>query len=319
MSSNKFTFKQATKEKLKLRLALAGISGGGKTYSALRLAKHLAKGSPVAVIDTERGSARLYAPKPGESADEAKGTFDFLHCELESFHPKEYIEALDAAEEAVGASGVIVIDSLSHAWFGKDGVLEEVDKLGARMGSKFNAWGPVGQLQNQLIDRILHSKCHVIVTMRTKMEHVQEKDERNRTVVKKVGMKVIQRDDVEFEFTVYAVMDQDNNLRIEKTRCSALASTERHGGVFNKPGKELADILNNWLEAGGEPEVKVVVPQVSWDDKVAQGLEYIASAPTEMVDELKAYLTENFPKGVCPDPLRAQLGKALTEKLKAAS
>lgn len=314
---SKFAFKKATKEKLKLRLALAGISGGGKTYTALRLAKHLAKGNPTAVIDTERGSARLYAPKPGEAPDEAKGTFDFLHCELESFHPKEYIDALDAAEEAVGPDGVIVIDSLSHAWFGKDGVLEEVDKLGARMGSKFNAWGPVGQLQNQLIDRILHSKCHVIVTMRTKMEHVQEKDDRNRTVVKKVGMKVIQRDDVEYEFTVYAVMDQDNNLRVEKTRCSALAPTERHGGIFHKPGKELADILTGWLEAGGDPQP--APPPVDWNEKLDEGLRFIEEAPADMADSLKAYLAENFPKGKCPDPVRKKLGDALVAKLKGAA
>src|SRR5262245_45143039 len=52
-------FTRATKLEAKLRLALAAPSGAGKTYTALQLATHLS--GPIALIDTERGSASKYA------------------------------------------------------------------------------------------------------------------------------------------------------------------------------------------------------------------------------------------------------------------
>jgi ABC-type dipeptide/oligopeptide/nickel transport system ATPase component len=102
-------FTKATKEKIKVRLALSGASGSGKTYSALAIAElvediasHLA--TPVALIDTERGSSKKYADK-----------FNFDVCELNDFHPSRYIEAIQAAEQAGYAT--IIVDSLSHAWY----------------------------------------------------------------------------------------------------------------------------------------------------------------------------------------------------------
>jgi hypothetical protein len=82
-----------------------GISGGGKTYSALSIASHL--GKSIAHIDTEHGSASKYAD-----------LFTFDTCELTSFHPQNYIDAINAAS---GSYDVLIIDSLSHAWMGKDG------------------------------------------------------------------------------------------------------------------------------------------------------------------------------------------------------
>ena len=65
-------FKKATKKNAKLRLALFGVSGSGKSFSALRIATGLAgKNGKIAFIDTERGSASKYADR-----------FDFDVCEL---------------------------------------------------------------------------------------------------------------------------------------------------------------------------------------------------------------------------------------------
>src|SRR5438105_1436970 len=80
-------FKPATKKQSKLRLALTGPSGSGKKFSALSIASGL--GERIAVIDTEHGSASLYADK-----------FKFDVCNLESFSPDAYVEALKGAEEA---------------------------------------------------------------------------------------------------------------------------------------------------------------------------------------------------------------------------
>jgi len=295
-------FKKATKHQLKLRLALSGVSGGGKTYTALRIATNLVPGGKIAVIDTERESASLYA-------DEF--TFDTLP--LESFHPREYVEAIEAAESA--GYDVIIIDSLTHAWAGKGGVLEEKDKIAKRQpgGNSYTAWNEAGRLQDELVDAILRSRCHVIVTLRSKMDHVQEKDDRTgKTVVRKVGMKVVQRDDLEYEFTVWASMTHDNTMVVEKTRCAAL-----NGAVIARPGKEIAETLRTWLASGAtEAPVATAIakpaaaaPAKDWD-AIRSDL-YAKIADCRGVDELVALKSEidrAAPKG---SPIRTDVVEAM--------
>ena len=258
------SFKKATKHQLKLRFALAGVSGGGKTYSALRIATALVPGGRIAVIDTERESALLYA-------DEF--TFDTLP--LESFHPYEYIEAIAAAEAA--GYDVIIIDSLSHAWAGKDGVLDEKDRIAKRShsGNGYAAWSEAGKLQDALIDAITRSSCHVIVTMRSKIEHVQDVDDRGKKVVRKVGMKVIQRDDLEYEFTLFASMTNDNTLIVEKSRCKAL-----NGAIIKRPGQEIAETLRTWLNAGEPTASRELEDGASGHDAETEDGDAGAHAPT---------------------------------------
>lgn len=227
-------FVKAKRSQAKLRLALTGVSGGGKTFSALSLAKYL--GKKVALIDTERSSASLYA-----------GEFDFDTLNLDNFHPQNYIDAVNLA--ASGGYDVCIIDSLSHAWAGTGGTLELADAASKRTGAnRFSAWKDVTPIQNKLIDSIISAPMHMIVTMRSKTEYVVEKDEKGRSIPRKIGLAPIQRDQMEFEFTVFGEMDQDNNLIISKTRCSALA-----GKVYHKPGKDIAEVLISWL-SDGDPE-----------------------------------------------------------------
>jgi len=82
-------FKRATKEQAKLRMGIIGPAGSGKTYTALLTARNLVPDGKIAVLDTERGSASKYAD-----------IFEFDVCELESFHPENYIKTIQAAEEA---------------------------------------------------------------------------------------------------------------------------------------------------------------------------------------------------------------------------
>ena len=123
-------FQKATKRQAKLRMALIGPSGSGKTFTALTLATAL--GKRVGVIDTEHGSASKYADR-----------FAFDCLNLTSFSPGTYVEAIAAA--AAAGFDVLIIDSLSHAWSGKDGALEQVDKKAAasRSGNSFTAWRDV--------------------------------------------------------------------------------------------------------------------------------------------------------------------------------
>jgi hypothetical protein len=228
------TFQKATKKSARLRMALIGVAGAGKTYTALSIASNL--GKKIAVLDTERGSASKYSD-----------LFEFDVMEPESFAPKTYIDAIEAAAEA--GYDVIILDSLSHAWAGKDGALELVDRAARRAQSNnnFGAWRDVTPQHNAMVDTIIGAKIHIIATMRAKTEYVQEKDPKTgRTSVRKVGMAPVQRDGLEYEFDVVADIDSENNLVVGKTRCPAIA-----GAVFPKAGKEIALRLKNWLTDGG--------------------------------------------------------------------
>jgi len=239
-------FKKATKTQSRLRMAIVGPSGSGKTYTALGLASVM--GERVAVIDTERGSASKYAD-----------LFEFDVVELDSFHPQRYIEVIIAA--AAEGYDTLVIDSLSHAWVGADGVLAQVDRVTNRSNSKnsFAAWKDVTPLQNQLVDTILGSPLHIIATMRAKSEYVMEQINqggRMISVPRKVGVAPVQRSGIEYEFDVVADMDIHNTMTVTKTRCSAL-----NGAIIERPNAELAEILKAWLTDGAPMPEPPAQPQ----------------------------------------------------------
>lgn len=259
-------FQKARKEKSKLRLAIAGPSGSGKTYTALALATGL--GKRVAVIDTERGSASLYADK-----------FNFDEVTLADSHAvTEYIACIEEAD-AEGYD-VLVIDSLSHAWMGKDGALERVEANKARNnGNSFTAWRDVTPNHNRLVDAILGCNMHVIATLRAKTEYVQEKDANGKTVIRKVGLAPIQRDGMEYEFTLFGDMNHDHQLIVTKSRCDEFADA-----IITKPGKPMADKLLAWLNNGvkAAPRAKPVDAPVAEEEPEVQAT---ANTPDELTAE----------------------------------
>lgn len=241
-------FKKAVKHEAKLRLALIGPAGSGKTYSALSIAQHL--GERVAVVDTEHGSASKYAD-----------IFDFDTLAPDTFSPTVYIEAIEAAEEA--GYDVLILDSLSHAWAGKGGLLEFVDNQAKKnRGNSFMAWREATPLHNRLIDTMLACNLHLIVTMRSKTEYVVEQDARGKTTIRKVGLQPVQRDGLEYEFDVTADLDLDNMLIVSKTRCPALKDK-----TFAPAGENIAVILNEWLSGEPAPEPKPKVEKQSGNGK----------------------------------------------------
>lgn len=268
----KLEFKKATKSTARARVALTGPAGSGKTYTALAIAAHL--GQRVAVIDTEHGSASKYA-----------GIFSFDVLELESFAPAVYVEALDVAESA--GFDVVVVDSLSHAWMGKDGALEQVDRAAKRSGGNgFAAWRDVTPQHHALVEAMLACRAHVIVTMRSKMEYVIEENDKGKKVPRKIGMAPVQRDGLEYEFDVVGDLTLDNDLVIGKTRCPALRDQ-----VYRHAGEDVATVLRAWLQ-DGIPAVDRPKPEkpkaVATDDDVLEVLAQIRDAETlEALDAVK--------------------------------
>ena len=113
-------FKKAQRKAAKMRVALAGPSGAGKTLSALYLAYGVTGDwSKIALIDTEHGRAQFYA----ERSDLETGAF--LYDELTPpYSPDRYIQKVKEATAAVGSDGVVIVDSFSHAWDNEGGVLD---------------------------------------------------------------------------------------------------------------------------------------------------------------------------------------------------
>jgi len=270
---SKLAFKKATKLESRLRMALIGPTGSGKTFSALAIASGL--GERVAVIDTERGSASKYADR--------FGAYDVL--ELESFAPATYVEALKLA----GGEGydVVIVDSLSHAWMGKDGALEQVDRAAKRSaGNSFAAWRDVTPQHNQLVDALLRCPAHLIVTMRSKTEYVLEEDNRGKKVPRKVGMAPIQRDGVEYEFDVVAELNVEHDLCVTKTRMSEL-----DGMVTRNPGAALGKKIALWTRGekapppaaakngDDRPKFSIAFPNKDWNGIAMEG------APPAVLEE----------------------------------
>lgn len=227
-----------------LRMGITGPAGSGKTYTALKVATEFGV-DKVGIIDTEAKSARRYAKAFSRR---------FSALELDHFSPQEYIEAIQAAEQA--GIEFLVIDSLSHAWVGKGGVLEMADQAAKRnkTGNSFAAWRDVTPEHNRLVDTILRASMHIIATFRSKTEYVIDQGPQGKSVPRKVGLAPIQREGFEYEFDVFGDLDTDNNLVISKSRCPALS-----GAVINKPGIELATTLSNWVhppENPAEPWIK---------------------------------------------------------------
>lgn len=228
-------FRKAVKSNSRLRLALVGPAGSGKTYQALAIAAELAKstGRRTAVIDTENGSASKYSD-----------VYDFDVVELSSFDTTTYIEAIEAAGE--GGYGQLVIDSASHAWDGPGGLLEQKDRAGRSSANtnQWAAWGAVTPKYNRFIQVQQQSPCHLIVTLRSKTEWIL--DERNKP--RPVGLGAVQRPGYEYEYDVVGQLSRDHVLTIEKTRFESIDGRE-----YIKNASKLARDLLSSLAASPVP------------------------------------------------------------------
>jgi len=201
--------KKATKQQVKLKLAVQGPSGSGKTLGAIALAMSLSHSKKVCVIDTEHGSASLYADRYA---------FDVIDL-LPPYTSARYQEAIKAVSDA--GYEALVIDSITHQWDGEGGILDRKAELDKRPGSNsYTNWQSFTPEHSRFLESILKAPLHVIVTMRSKSEYVLTTNERGKQQPKKVGMAPIQRDGVEFEFTTVFDVQLDHKAAAIKDRTS---------------------------------------------------------------------------------------------------
>jgi hypothetical protein len=248
-------FAPARKEQLHARVALDGPTGSGKTWTALQWARILAgPDGPIGVIDTENRSAAYYAPPPGDTPTRVhwwEPPYVFGHMPwTPPYDPAKLARTVEAAATELGPTGVLVIDSLTHFWFGEGGTLDIVEKAAAKShGNKFAGWKSGTPIQRNMLDTIIHAPCHVIVTMRSKMEYVLQTNEKTgKQEPVKVGMAPEQRAGVEYEFTVVADKDLEHRLFVSKSRCDQIADAVAEPGRAHEPAQRFAA----WLSSGVE-------------------------------------------------------------------
>lgn len=159
-------FVPAKRRAIKLLVGVAGGTGSGKTYSALRLARGLAGDAPFALIDTENGRALHYADE-----------FAFEHASFAPpFSPARYLEHVKAAERYP----VIVVDSTSHEWAGEGGVLDmadaELERMGGRDSAKMASWIKPKAEHKAFVRELLRLDAHVILAFRAEPKVEMRKD-----------------------------------------------------------------------------------------------------------------------------------------------
>lgn len=225
-------FRKAVKKKAKLRLGIVGAAGSGKSYSSLLIAKGL--GGKIAVIDTENGSADLYADIADFDVDTLKAPYSI----------DKYINAIKEAENL--GYNTIIIDSLSHAWAGDGGLLDQQGRIADSGKNGFSAWRSITPLHNKLIETILNSDCHIIATMRAKTDYILQENDRGKQMPVKVGLAPVQREGMDYEFTVVFDIDTKHNAVCSKDRTSLF-----NGQIFT-PSEDTGKVLLEWLDDGAE-------------------------------------------------------------------
>lgn len=246
-----FEFKKAIRENVGLLVALAGASGSGKTYSAMRLAKGIVgEGNRFAVIDTESRRALHYAQE-----------FDFDHCELDApFRPERFLEAIKSAEKA--GYKAIVIDSMSHEHCGDGGLLdwqeEELNRMAGddykkREACKMASWIKPKMSHKKMVQSLLQVKATLIFCLRAE-EKTSIERENGKNIVKNIGFQPICDKNFMYEMTASFMLYNGKSGIPEIIKCEKqhLAFFPTNKPICEETGKKISD----WSRGGITPETK---------------------------------------------------------------
>jgi ABC-type dipeptide/oligopeptide/nickel transport system ATPase subunit len=195
----------AVRERVPLLVGMMGPSGGGKTYSALRVATGIQKvtGGDIFVIDTEANRAKHYAD-----------IFKFRHVPFVApFSPLDYLAAIEQSVKK--GAGVVIVDSMSHEHEGPGGLLEmheaEVQRLSGGDKEKagrvnFLAWAKPKAERRRLINTILQLNTNLIFCFRAKEKiRIRQRKEEEKEP-EQLGWMPIAGEEFLYEMTVNCLL-----------------------------------------------------------------------------------------------------------------
>lgn len=281
-----FEIKTAERSGSRLLIQISGVSGSGKTYTALQLAFGLAGGdaSKIVGIDTENRRMSL-------NADILPGGAKFRMIEFyPPFSPARYIEAIEAAIKA-GAE-VIVIDSVSHEWEGPGGCQEIAD----RTRPKLPDWKTAKAEHKRFVTYMLQAPAHIIACTRAR-EKTDFKDPRNPV---SLGIQPIQEANFSFEATVSLMMHDQGRLQ-DVLKCPAdlqAVMGRGKGYITADDGKA----LRGWVDGAKPVDAELETHRGNIQNVCEKGLDALEKAWTAL------------PKGV-----PGRLGKAFLDQCKASA
>lgn len=250
--------KKAHRAKAYLKLGMSAPSGGGKTLSSILIAYGLLKEahpdwtdeqiwSKIAIIDSENGSGQLYANS--DIGNIHIGEYNAVTLEA-PFEADKYTQAIDLCKDA--GMEVCIIDSTTHLWSGEGGLLEQQSNAAKRSGNSYTAWRDITPQHNRFVESMLQAPMHIIATMRSKTEYVQEKGQDNKTIIRKVGLEPEQRKGMEYEFTVFFELDAEHTALGSKDRTSLF------DGKYFKITPDTGKILMKWLQGGTDKPAEII-------------------------------------------------------------
>lgn len=248
--------RKAQRKNTPIKMALQGPSGSGKTYGALQVAFGLTGNwEKIAVIDSENNSADLYSHL---------GNYQVLQLS-QPFTAERYLEAITVCEKE--GMEVIIIDSITHEW---ENLL---DYHGSLQGNSFTNWNKVTPRHNAFVQKLLQSPCHIISTMRTKQDYVLS-EKNGKMVPEKVGLKSVQRDGLEYEFTLVFDLDIKNNAVVSKDR-TGLFSGKPEQKLSTETGKQIKE----WCLEGAEPNANDITHKILACQSINELLELYKTYP----------------------------------------
>ena len=252
-------FHKAARQKLKASIMIEGLQGSGKSGLALLIAKALTDDwDKIYAIDTENRSLDLFQGIKMNTGD-SFGEFNKVDLTIEDgYAPSNYLALRDEAVKA-GAE-VIIMDSISHMWNRKGGLLDLVAEAQANGLDNYRSWGTEkNRKEKELLNDIVRCKdAHIITTVRIKEKFGMEYDEtKGKTTVVSLGEQQIQQDGLKYEPDLVLRMVNPGNMDgtnptvyVIKSRYAILKTGEEY-----EVTKELLTQLRGYLEEGIDPEV----------------------------------------------------------------
>lgn len=264
--------KKATRQQVKIKLGVSAPTGFGKTYSSLLLAKGLVgKWDKIAVIDSENGSADLYAHL---------GDYYTL-----TMKPPYTIDAFASAMNECVKAGIecVIVDSTYHYWHGKGGLLEYNNNLGGR----FQDWAKTNPLWSKFLDTILQAPVHVICTSRKKQAY-EIVEVNGKKQVEKKGMEDQIRDGFEYELTVNFNIITPNHLAQQTKDRTGLFDGKQDFVITEETGI----LIKDWCEQGVQPKEEVIpITKPFPNDKQWQQLLTKAATDKDTVSKAQQHFT----------------------------
>lgn len=236
--------KEAVRGESKIILGISGISGSGKTFTALLIARGMvSKASEIGFLDTENKRGSLYA-------DIFKGEKFMIGDLIAPFSPLRYAQAIKEFQDA--GVKVLIIDSASLEWEGEGGC-DDIANAPKADGTprKIANWIGAKKQHKAFMNALLQCNMNIIVCIRAR-EKTDFKDP-NKPV--SLGIQPICEKNFMFELTASLLMEDEGMKQRFLKVPSQLKHTfgTGHGYLGIETGKQILQ----WINEGEKEDPEV--------------------------------------------------------------